>query len=108
MPAIWSRQGGATQATDSICSDVSTSVKRLVVIQLCASLPSCFSARGSHAVTYALLEMGSVIGDSHEDFNVSADCLDAMQRLCHGALEGELCNASWDKLLCSNTYWDAS
>ena len=59
-------------------------------------------------MTNALLGTASMIDDSHEDFNVSADCLDAMQRLCHGTLEGELCNASWNKLLCSNAYWDDS
>ena len=38
----------------------------------------------------ALLGMASVINDPRENFNVSIDRLDAMQRLCHRTFDGEL------------------
>ena len=47
----------------------------------------------------ALLGMASVINDPREDFNVSADRLDAMQRLCHGAFDGKLNNCFGSKVL---------
>ena len=48
----------------------------------------------------ALLGMASVINDPREDFNVSADRLDAMQRLCHGIFDGEFNICA----LCSNAH----
>ena len=42
-----------------------------------------------------------MIDGSQEDFNVSADCLDALQRLGHGIFKAELCA----RMLCSNASW---
>ena len=52
-------------------------------------------------MTNALLGMASMINDSHEDFSVSTDCLDVVQRLCRGTFETELCI----RVLCSNVCW---
>ncbi len=48
----------------------------------------------------ALLGMASVINDPRQDFDVSSDRLDAMQRLCYGIFDGELNICA----LCSNAH----
>lgn len=78
-PAVCFRKDCVTQATDGVCSDVSASVKRLVVAQICGGLPICFSARGSHAVTGAILGATSMTDFSCHELHVFAAGFEAMQ-----------------------------
>ena len=61
-------------------------------------------------MTYALLGMACMIDDSRKDLNASAECLDALQRLCHCIFQRELCrgafyhNAFWAELAASTFF----
>ena len=100
MPTDRFREGCITQATHSVCCNVSASIERLVVAYILRSLPFCFPAHGSDPMTNALRGVTSMIDDPREDFDVSVDRLDAMQGLCHGTFDGELNICA----LCSNAH----
>jgi hypothetical protein len=72
VPAVCFCQGCLTQSTDGVCSDVPASIKRLVVTQLCGSLPTCSSAQGSHPVTDAILGATGMIDNSCHDIHIFA------------------------------------
>jgi hypothetical protein len=97
MPAASFREGCVTQATYDVRCNVAASVNGLVVAQVCRGLPICFFAHDSYPATNASLRVTSMIDNPRHDFLVSADCFDAVQRLCHATFEREL----WTCALCS-------